>query len=323
MYIYTNIIGVFVFDDRIDGELTLIDNLLFNNLEEYKKKDEFIAKIRAKHKNLAEPDEKILRKILSYYKNKSDFFKNFYARNLELTKSEIKESVNYDTLISQSINSIDELEKVINLLVKKLREWYELYNPEFSRSVKNHKDFVESILKSDKDELLKELKINSDDSVGADLNNEELEPIKKLSWEIYELYELRKNQLEYTSRLMDNLCSNTKALCGTLIGARLIAHAGSLKRLSKMPASTIQILGAETALFRHIKTGSKPPKHGIIINHPLIAQSNQKMSGKIARVLANKIAIAAKIDYFKGSSIGEKLLLSLETRFGIKFEVKC
>jgi nucleolar protein 56 len=97
---------------------------------------------------------------------------------------------------------------------------------------------------------------------------------------------------------MDELCPNIKAVCGTLLAAKLIEHAGSLKRLSEMPASTIQILGAEKALFRHMKTGAKPPRHGIIINHPLIAKASEKMHGKVARGLSDKISIASKIDYF-------------------------
>ena len=114
---------------------------------------------------------------------------------------------------------------------------------------------------------------------------------------------------------MDELCPNTKAVCGVLTGAKLIEHAGSLKRLSEMPASTIQILGAEKALFRHMKTGAKPPRHGIIVHHPLIAKAPEKIHGKIARALADKISIASKVDYFQGKFIGDKLKKELEDKF--------
>ena len=114
---------------------------------------------------------------------------------------------------------------------------------------------------------------------------------------------------------MDGLCPNTKAICGAYLGAKLIEHAGSFKRLSEMPASTIQILGAEKALFRHLKTGAKPPRHGLIVNHLLIANAPDSMHGKIARALADKIAIASKVDYFKGNFIGDKLIKELEQKF--------
>jgi nucleolar protein 56 len=114
---------------------------------------------------------------------------------------------------------------------------------------------------------------------------------------------------------MDKFCPNIKAVCDVMVAASLIEHAGSLKRLSILPSSTIQILGAEKALFRHMKTGAKPPKHGIIVNHSLIAKSPDKMHGKIARAVADKISIAAKVDYFQGKFIGDKLRKELDEKF--------
>ena len=311
MYIFSNILGVFVFDEQFK----IVDEALFGNLEDYKNKDKFIEKIRKKHRDLEEPDENALKSILIYFKS-MQFIKNFHDKNLQLTKLDIKNSVKSDTLISQGINSIDELDKAINILVKRLREWYELYNPEFSRAIESHERFVEEILENEKPELLEKLKISPEDSIGADLTQEDLEPIKSLTHQIFDLYRLRKSQLDYISGLMDELCPNIKAVCDVLVGAKLIEHAGSLKRLSAMPASTIQILGAEKALFRHMKTGAKPPKHGVIVNHPLIAKAPDKMHGKIARTLADKICIAAKVDYFQGKFIGDKLMGELEKKFG-------
>lgn len=311
MYLFSNILGAFIFD----AQFSIVDKILFKDLEDYKNKDVFIEKIRKKYKDLKEPDENILKNILAYFKD-SKFIENFYNKNLQLTKSDIKSSVINDTLLMQSINLIDELDKVINLLIKRLREWYELYNPEFSRAIENHEKFVEDILEKEKDELLKELKIEKEHSIGADLGQDDLEPIKSLIHQIYDLYQLRKSNLDYISNLMDEFCPNMKSVCGTLVGAKLIEHARSLKRLSEMPASTIQILGAEKALFRHMKTGAKPPRHGVIVNHPLISKASDKMHGKIARALANKISIAAKVDYFQGKFLGDKLMEELEKKFG-------
>ena len=114
---------------------------------------------------------------------------------------------------------------------------------------------------------------------------------------------------------MDNFCPNIKAVCDVIVAAKLIEHAGSLKRLSMLPASTVQILGAEKALFRHMKTGSKPPRHGVIVNHLLIAKAPDRMHGKIARTLADKISIAAKVDYFQGKFIGDILRKEIEDKF--------
>ena len=310
MYIFSDILGVFVFDERID----LVEEILFKGIEDPKGRENFIERMRNKHKSLKEPDEIIAKRILLYFKNKK-FFGEFYNKNLQLTKSDVKNSVSDDVLLIQSINLIDDLDKAINLLVKRLREWYELHNPEFSRATEKHEKFVMEMLEKDKNELLNEIGVNPQESFGADLAQEDLEPIKSLAHQIFDLYQLRKLQEDYISALMDELCPNMKAICGALLAARLVEHAGSLKRLSGMPASTVQILGAEKALFRHMKTGAKPPRHGIIVNHPLIARSQEKMHGKIARALADKISIAAKVDYFNGKFIGDRLKAELERKF--------
>lgn len=311
MYMFSNILGVFVFDD----EFNVVDEILFKNLEDYRNKENFIEKIKNKHKNIKEPDEDKLKRVLVFFKNKK-YLNDFYNKNIQLTKYDVKSSVNDDALLIQAVNSIDELDKVINVLAKRLREWYELYNPEFSKATDSHEKFVEEIVEKEKDELLRELKINPGDSIGADLKQEDIGPLRKFIHQVYDLYQLRKNQISYISALMDKFCPNTKAVCDVLTGARLIEHAGSLKRLSEMPASTIQILGAEKALFRHMKTGAKPPRHGIIVHHPLIAKAPDSVHGKIARALADKISIASKIDYFQGKFIGDKLKKGLEEKFG-------
>ena len=312
MYLFSNILGIFIFDEQFN----LVEEISFKNLKDYENKGNFIEKVKNKYENLKEPSEENLKKILLYFKN-NKFFNDFYDTNLQVTKSDVKNSVNNGVLIIQSINLAEELNKAINILVKRLREWYELYNPEFSRAIENHEKFVEAILEKEKSELLNELKISLSDSIGADFKQEDLEPIRSLAHQIYDLYQLRKIQMDYISTLMDEFCPNIKAVCGALVGAKLIEHAGSLKRLSEMPASTIQILGAEKALFRHMKTGAKPPRHGIIVNHPLIAKAPDKMHGKIARALADKISIAAKVDYFQGKFIGDKLKEELEKKLKV------
>lgn len=311
MYLFSNILGVFVFDE----EFNLADKIHFNSVEDYRNKNKFIDEIKNRHENLKEPDEETLKSILHYFKN-TGFSGDFYNKNLQLTKCDVRNSVGSDTLLIHAVKSHGELDKAINPLAKRLREWYELYNPEFSRAMKEHENFVEEVLNKEKSELLKGLNISPSDSFGADLGQEDLEPVRGLAHQIYSLHQLRKSLEDYIAGLMDMLCPNTKAVCGAMTGARLVEHAGSLKRLSEMPASTIQVLGAENALFRHIKTGAKPPRHGIIVHHPLIAKATDRMHGRIARALADKISIASKIDYFQGKFIGDRLRAGLEEKFG-------
>lgn len=309
MYIYSNVLGIFVFD----AKLKVIDKLLFDTLEKYRNKEKYLAEIKNKHKNTRIPNEKELLQVLLHFKDRQ-FFDDFHIKNLELTKFDLKNSVNADTLVIQAMNSVDDIDKITNVLAKRLREWYELYNPEFSMAIKNNEKFVEDIAEKEKKELLAQIKV--DDSFGAELSQEDLEPIRGLAQQVFDLFQLRKSLIAYMSESMDGFCPNLKAVCGTILGAKLLEHAGSLKRLSRMPSSTIQILGAEQALFRHLKTGSKPPRHGIIIGHELIAHAPDNMHGKIARALSDKISIAVKIDYFNGQFIGDKLRKELDEKFG-------
>ena len=234
-------------------------------------------------------------------------FKKLRQICIKETNKKIKQSVEKDSLLMQASNNISETDKVMNTQIKRLREWYELYNPEFSKSCHDHKTFLELII-SKKDQKQK-------DSMGADLSKEDLKPILELVHSTNQLFDLRKQQGEYLENVMQSLCPNVKAVAGSTTGAKLIALAGSLEKLAKIPASKIQLFGAEKALFRHIKTGARPPKHGIIHEHPIVSRVSMKEKGKAARALADKVAIAAKIDYFKGKFIGDKLRKELEKRF--------
>jgi len=284
-YRFTNIIGSFVFDENFK----VVDKTLFKNLGDYNKT---VNKLEAKQ----------LRKILSYFKD--NYHKEFYQRNLELTKQSIKDSVNNDSLIIQSINAIGELDKVKNTLVKRLREWYELYYPELSKKIEDHEKFVSKIAEKRTSEM------------GADLSEEDLSEIMNLAKTCEHLFSLRKKYESYLEKLTKETCPNVMEVAGSLIAAKLIDHTGSLKKLARFPASTIQILGAEKALFRHMKSKRhKPPKYGILHEHYLITQAKKNMHGKVARALADKIAIAAKVDYFKGDFVGDKLKKELEEKF--------
>jgi nucleolar protein 56 len=151
-------------------------------------------------------------------------------------------------------------------------------------------------------------------SMGADMAEQDLAEIQALSKNVLELYELRKNMEHYVEKTMEEVAPNTKAVAGALLGARLIAIAGSLQNLAMRPASTIQVLGAEKALFRSLKTGARPPKHGLIFQHTLLHDAKRWQRGKIARAIAGKLAIAARSDAFGGKYVGDKLKADIDKR---------
>jgi nucleolar protein 56 len=150
--------------------------------------------------------------------------------------------------------------------------------------------------------------------MGADVAEQDLAEIQALSRNVQSLYELRKEMENYVDRTMEEVAPNTRTIAGALLGARLIAIAGSLQNLAVKPASTIQVLGAEKALFRSLKTGARPPKHGLIFQHALLHDAKRWQRGKIARVIAGKLAIAARADAFGGKYVGDMLKAEVDKR---------
>ncbi len=234
--------------------------------------------------------------------------------NLLLTKTQLKDAVNEDHLIIQTINALDDLTKITNGLCKRLREWYALYLPEASEKITIHETFIKLILTKKKEQLVKDLSLH--ESMGADLSHKDVQPILCLGRQIQALYDLKQELEAYLNQRLSQYMPNIQEVAGTMIAAQLLRHAGSLQRLSEMPSSTVQLLGAEDALFKHLRQKAKCPKHGLIVNHPLLANAKAKERGKRSRELAGALSIAAKVDYFKGDkNIGKKLRKQLEQRF--------
>lgn len=205
---------------------------------------------------------------------------------IDFAKKQLEELTPRDVLIIQSIHTIDELIKTINRLVTNLRERYGYYASKSSK--------IENI-----DLFLREVKKNKREPAGIEFKKQDLDSVNELVKEIENLIILNKSQEEYLDIIMKEQCPELLKVAGALIGARLISIAGSLKHLAELPSSTVQILGSEKALFRHIKTGSKPPKFGIIFAHQEIQTANENERAKVARKLAAKISIAVKKDYFR------------------------
>jgi nucleolar protein 56 len=151
-------------------------------------------------------------------------------------------------------------------------------------------------------------------SAGVSFDEIDVEAIGSCVREVLHLYETRAKLAEYIDGLMAQIAPNLRAVVGGAIGARLISLAGGLEKLSKLPASTIQVLGAEKALFRSLRGKAKPPKHGVIYQYPDIRGSPKILRGKIARALSGKIAIAARVDAMAGEYIGDKLAADLKAK---------
>lgn len=246
--------------------------------------------------------------IPDFDQNKEKYRKNCF----EFTAEKLRNSVNQDNFIMQAISEINELDKVINMLSRRLNEYAGLYVPELYERINDNETYARIIATKTRKQILQDLKL--DKSIGCDLEEEDKEPIIELAKQITLLFKQKNKTKDYLESVLKKYVPNIYHLLGTMITAKLLAQAGSLKSLSLFPASTVQMLGAETALFRHLKTGAKCPKYGFLFLHPLVANTAPRNRGKVARMLADKVSIAAKIDYFKGDFAADKLLLQLEKK---------
>jgi nucleolar protein 56 len=229
--------------------------------------------------------------------------------NIELTKKKLR-VLERDQILIQAVNSLDDIDEVTNRLMERLREWYSLHFPELNGLISNPSLYASYVVKGQEavsGNTAEEIAATKVSSMGMEFSDSDKAEIGKLAESIVKLDSFRADTEVYIGELMNDIAPNTAELAGPLLGARLIAVAGGLERLSKMPASTIQILGAEESFYRFKKTGKNPPKHGVIFQLPEIRGAARHLRGKFSRTFAAKLAITVKTDFFKGEFIGKKL----------------
>jgi len=224
----------------------------------------------------------------------------------QITKDKIRESVKTnDVMIVETINSLEELEESTGKHIERLRQWCTPYLPELDK-IHNHELYTkiiatqttrENIRNSD---ILESTGITLSDDYDIIMDENDIAIIKDFASSLLSLYETKRNLEEYIQEKTLQIAPNLHDVAGANLAAKLIAHCNGLENLAKLPSSTVQIIGAEKAIFRHLKTGEKPPKHGLIFQHPSIRGSNWWVRGKLARAVAGKITIAARKDAFTG-----------------------
>ncbi|XP_029172253.1 nucleolar protein 56 [Nylanderia fulva] len=253
------------------------------------------------------------------------------------SRAKVKFNVNrVDNMIIQSITLLDQLDKDINTFSMRIREWYSYHFPELAkivpenhmyakvaRVIQNRKELTDDKLGAIEEVVMDTEKAKAiikaaKSSMGMDINEIDLKNVEQFVKRVVALVNYRKKMSEYLTSKMAGVAPNLATLIGDQVGARLIAHAGSLTNLAKAPASTVQILGAEKALFRALKNRNvNTPKYGLLFHSTFIGRAGTKNRGRIARYLANKCSIASRIDCFTETPMkifGEKLRQQVEDR---------
>ncbi|XP_065873451.1 nucleolar protein 56-like [Euphorbia lathyris] len=252
------------------------------------------------------------------------------------SRAKVKFNVNrVDNMVIQAIFLLDTLDKDVNSFSMRVREWYSWHFPELVKIVNDNylyaklAKFIEDKAKLSEENIpeltdllgdedkAKEVVEAAKASMGQDLSPIDLINVQQFAQRVMDLSEYRKKLYEYLVTKMNDIAPNLASLIGEVVGARLISHAGSLTNLAKCPSSTLQILGAEKALFRALKTRGNTPKYGLIFHSSFIGRASARNKGRMARYLANKCSIASRIDCFADSSssiFGEKLREQVEER---------
>ena len=302
-------------------------------------KEKFVKKIGPFFKKVL-VKKKIFRK-LRYDIDKSDKLKTFfekkkiltlchtiYNRKLKFNNSRIDKTVIY------IIKLLDELEKEINMYSQKLKEWYSWHFPELFSIISDNLIYAkvisrietrEKLIVTDLSDILPECVIEkiievSEISLGITIHEDDLACILSLCSQIITFNNFKKQLQIYLKNRMYTIAPNLTAITGEKVGARLIFHSGTLLNLAKSYSSKIQILGAEKALFRSIKSKTNSPKYGIIYNINCISKADKKIKGKISRMLAGKIAISARTDALGDSTYGGSI--GIKNRFLIEKKMK-
>ena len=265
-----------------------------------------------------------------YFENGQNLTTFIHDVSIAMAKKVVQEeSGQRDLIIIQAIQALDDLDHTFNLFSNRLREWHGYHFPEMAgiidesdlyarlvallgdRSNFTFSNLTKEGLSSERVETLAKA---AQESMGADLLKEDLEEIVELARLLLQFHESRARLEKYLDTVMQEVAPNTSTLLGPTVSARLIATAGGLENLAKRSASTIQVLGAEKALFRSLRSGSRPPKHGLIFQHKDVHQAPRWQRGKIARALASKAAIAIRLDAYHGEYRGQQLLREFEER---------
>ncbi len=253
-------------------------------------------------------------------------FKFDQSKFLFRAKAGVQEAMaSPDLVLVQVVAAIDDMDKISNLVSERLTEWYGYHFPEFKQA--DPKKFAGVVLALDRanpdvaaltpvlgEQTAHLVCDKAKKSVGVYLSAQDLHAVRAQAQALINLLNYREELVAYSDELATRLAPNISAIAGPSLAAKLIAQAGSLNKLASFPSSTVQVIGAEKALFKHLRSGSPPPKHGLIFQHPAISTAPRWTRGKLARALAAKLTIASKADAYTHHFIAEKLKEQFEAR---------
>lgn len=230
----------------------------------------------------------------------AEYYSLLHAVTLEAAKLQVSGALTPDQRIIQAVEALDDINETTNALSERLFEWYGGYFPESGLGGEDLAIFIVKYGSRENVGSEDPLYSKARNSMGAKLEPADETLLKGFAENVCNLYERRRQIEAYIENNMELVAPNLKLIAGPMLGARLISLAGSLKKIAEFPSSTIQVIGASKALFKHLRARAPSPKHGIIYSHPLINTAPWWVRGKVARAVASKLSLAARIDFYSG-----------------------
>ncbi len=307
--------GIFAFDE--DGKL--LQNVLFSKDAEQAVMafnstlpKELLGKLKGHEIEESEEAQAMLRPQmrrlavqLGFARDDKELNDFLSAFTRELSRKKAKGAISRDRLVVQASNALEDLGKTLNSLLMRISEWYGLHYPELKTT---YDRLLQGIVEYGKRENWPEYV----DSTGVELSEKDEQVMRDFAYSAFKLSEAKKALEHYVKDSMKEIAPNTCSLIDPLLAAKLLSSAGSMEKLSKLSASSIQLIGAEKALFRHLKKQGKSPKYGILYNSSWIQSVSDDNKGKAARALAAKLMMAVRIDFFSQRDESAKLKAELE-----------
>ena len=318
MFITVCVGGVFVIENKKIVDYRLFEKSpqviakklkMFENGEIFEELEILHKKYNAPYKQPNPASEYLrenMRKILidvNFVKDDKELNKLLSEVSAQLTRTKISKLERRDKLIIQAVSALNDFDKILNTMSERLREWYRLHYPELD--IENHEKFAEIIMKFGKRENIE----NFSESMGMDLKEEDIEILKNFAAKFKEGFEFRKKLEKYLEKIVPEEMPNMCVLLGPMLAARMLALAGSLEKLAKLPSSTIQLLGSEKSLFRYLKgEQAKVPRFGILYTHPDVSGAKRDLQAKVARLLSSKLTLAVRADFYSKNDMSKELV---------------
>lgn len=233
--------------------------------------------------------------------------KNIRDQAIEEAKEELRKDIPRDKIVVRTVKYLEKVSNDLEEEIQVFRDWYGIHFPEFVDQIQDNEHFLKLLSEGVERSEVKGFESMAEESTGSMLATEDFNALETALEDLRNKEEMRQDLETYIEDVVEDEMSNLTAFMEPMLVAKLLAHAGSLETLAKKPASTVQMYGAEKALFRYLKGEGTPPKHGVIYEHRFVNGLPEDKRGKMSRFMANKISIAARLDYYSGDFKGDEL----------------